>query len=149
MVLSAVNPFVLVYFSAFVVIPIILYAVFCYKKFVVSEQLETVENFNSESYIKTVAVVKSRNRLFRKSKLCYTVDRQEFSITVPYYLESDSTVIYNKDYPDNAVLYDCELLKKTVRKYSTLANLSIILEFVMIVLTIMMFILIAKGAGSR
>lgn len=148
----AVNPSVFVYFFAFIAIPLIFYAVFCYKEFVVSVQLETAENFSpeSENYIKTVAVVKSRNKFFRKSKLCYNVDRKTYFIKVPYYLESDSTnIIYLKDKPNQAILYNCERLKKTVRKCGILANLSIILEFIMIVLTIIMFILLVKSGGDN
>jgi len=150
MALLSVNPSVLVYFSAFVVIPLILYAVFCYERFVVSEQSETAETLSQkiEIYAQTVAIIKSRNRLFRKSSLQYNVDGQEFSITVPYYIESDSTdIIYLKDEPNKAILYDCERLKKTVKKYTVLANLSLISEFVMIVLTILMFVLLVNSGG--
>ncbi|MBD5159839.1 MAG: hypothetical protein HDT23_06325 [Ruminococcus sp.] len=152
MALFSVNPFVFVYSSAFVIIPLVFYAVFCYKRFIVSVQAETVKNFNLESvdYIKTVAVVKSVNRILKKSTLCYNVNGQEFSIKVPYYIKSDSTyVIYPKNKPNKAILYDCEQLKKTVKKYTTLANLSIILEFIMIILTILMFILLVKSGGDN
>lgn len=150
--LFAVNPLAFVYFSAFVITPLVFYAVFCYKKFVVSEQAETVENFSSKSddYTETVAVVKSRNRILKKSTLCYNVNGREISIKVPYYIESDSMyVIYPKNTPNKAILYDCERLKKTVKKYATLANLSIILESVMILLTILIFILLVKSGGDN
>ncbi|MDE6425341.1 MAG: hypothetical protein K2K89_04280 [Ruminococcus sp.] len=151
MALFAVNPLAFVYFSAFVITPLVFYAVFCYKRFVVSEQLETVENFSSESddYTETIAVVKSRNRILKKSTLCYNVNGREFSIKVPYYIKSNNThIIYPKNKPNKAILYNCECLKKTVKKYATLANLSIILEFVMIILTILMFILLVKSGGD-
>ncbi len=147
MALFAVNPSVFVYSSAFVIIPLVFYAVFCYKRFIVSVQAETVENFNSESadYIKTVALVKSVNRILKKSTLCYNVNGQDFHIKVPYYIKSDSThVIYPKNKPNKAILYDCNRLKKKVKKYTALVNLSIILEFIMIILT---FILLVKSIG--
>ncbi|MCM1506271.1 MAG: hypothetical protein NC177_03920 [Ruminococcus flavefaciens] len=124
---------------ALAVILLVFYAVFYYKKFIVSVQLETAENFSSESddYTETVAVVKSKNRILKKSTLCYAIDGQEFSIKVPYYIKSDSThVIYPKNEQNKAILYDCECLKKTVRKYTALANISIIIAIPFFLITL-------------
>ncbi len=130
----------------------VIYIVFSHISNNIHEKFRIVESFNpaSETYGETVAVIKSRNRFFRMSSLHYNVNGQEFSLTVPYYLKSDSaSVIYTRAKPNKAILYDYELLHRTMKKYRIISRSSLTIGLLLVMGVILILILIANGGGDK
>lgn len=109
------------------------------------EQCRMIEAFNpaSEYYEKTTATVKAKNIITRMSLISYNVNGQEFSLKVHHYLKSDSTdIIYPKDKPQNAILYDYELVHRTMKKFRilSLTALTIILIPVLLIICFCIYV---------
>lgn len=116
------------------------------------EQCRMIEAFNpsSEYYGQTTATVKSKNIITRMSLISYNVDGKEFSVKVHHYLKSDSTdIIYPKDKPQKAIMYDYELVHRTMKKFRilSLTALTIILIPVLLIICFCIYVSI-NGLGD-
>ncbi len=115
------------------------------------EQCRIIEAFNpsSEYYGRATATVKAKNIITRISLIIYNVDGQEFSVKVHHYLKSDSIdIIYPKGKPQKAILYDYELVSRTMKKFRilSLTALSIILIPVLLIICFCIYVSI-NGLG--
>ena len=103
------------------------------------EQCRMIEAFNlsSEYYGRTTATVKARNIITRMSLISYNVNGQEFSLKVHHYLKSDSTdIIYPKDKPQKAILYDYEIVHRTMKIFRILSLTALTIILIPILLII-------------